>query len=116
MQNSRDGNIQRSIASHSDLSVNENWSPPPLDFWKINTDAAWKDNPPAMGMGLISRNYEGAIIEASSYIFDSVPDAPCVELKAILIGIRRALDLGWDKVIIESDCQMAINFLTKKSM
>lgn len=112
--NSRKVAMHAGSSRRSSSETNRIWIPPPFGFLKINVDA-WIDSLPATGIGLICRRSDGSIFESSSNYLDISIDAPGVELRAILEGVKKAISLGCRKVIMESDYQMAINFLTRKS-
>lgn len=53
---------------------------------------------------------------ASARYYDVDFEAPAVKLMAILEGIKLVLKLKCDKIVVESDCEVAINFILRKSI
>lgn len=77
-----------------DLTFVPNWTPPPLNFCKLNVDAAWKSGIPQTGISAILRNSEGILlgVEAKSIDLDFPP--PLAEAFAIKEGLHFAASLG----------------------
>uniref|UniRef100_A0A803NVG6 Uncharacterized protein n=1 Tax=Cannabis sativa TaxID=3483 RepID=A0A803NVG6_CANSA len=92
----------------------EHWTKPTESMVKVNVDGATFEATNAFGYGFISRNTNGAIIEArcSSKSGNSSPKT--VEV----LGIKEALSWikgkTWSKVVIESDCLVAVQAIHTK--
>lgn len=110
---SNDANYRQSQISPSNSIVC--WSPPPDGYWKLNTNVTCSASPLSTGLGLLCRDKNGDIMVASSIYLDFQMEVHMAELKGILEGMKIALSLGFTKVKVESDCLLAIRFITKKS-
>ncbi|XP_060964543.1 uncharacterized protein LOC115704339 [Cannabis sativa] len=92
----------------------EHWTKPTESMVKVNVDGATFEATNAFGYGFISRDTNGAIIEArcSSKSGNSSPET--VEV----LGIKEALSWikgkTWSKVVIESDCLVAVQAIHTK--
>lgn len=67
------------------------------------------------GLGAIIRDSEGRMVGASSRSLKVDLQGPIAELMAILQGIRLAVSIDCEKLLIESNCMVAINLISKKS-
>lgn len=105
--------LERSRAAA--LSLQNGWTPPLAGFWKVNTDAAWGNDPPSTGTSAVCRDEKGLVVGASAQFYDSNFDGPLAELKAIFEGLSLAKFLGCSKLVLESDCSLAIHFIQGKS-
>ncbi|GLT93612.1 hypothetical protein SLE2022_113960 [Rubroshorea leprosula] len=87
------------------------WTPPPPNWIKINTDGSVMGNPGPAGCGGILRDSQGQWIMG---FIRNIGDTTVLaaELWAIRDGLSIAVNLQLQKVIIESDCQIAIKLLT----
>lgn len=103
------------IKSKMYSSQSECWSPPPDGFWMLNSDASCSSSTPATGLGILIRDKNGKIKAASSIHLEFNLSPLLAELKAVVEGMHLASSLGCSNLIVASDCQMAINFINKKS-
>ena len=78
------------------------WTKPPHGTLKLNIDRAFVSNGRAGG-GVIFRDHDGFVTKAfmNSYATTSALHA---ELLSLLDGLRLCIRLGWNEVIIETDC------------
>ncbi|KAK5840389.1 hypothetical protein PVK06_009288 [Gossypium arboreum] len=86
------------------------WMPPPQEWVKINVDAGISVNKNHAVSGFIIRNDEGLIMGSGfkgHHLTRSV-----VEALAFLHGLQFALEMGFTKVIIESDSR--IQFIARE--
>lgn len=71
-------------------------------------DASWRKDNSFCSSGLIARNSVGIVLAGDSKLLRA-PSPVVAEALSIREGIITALNLGWPDVILESDCQVAIN-------
>ncbi|KAL6216882.1 hypothetical protein ACLB2K_010100 [Fragaria x ananassa] len=90
------------------------WTPPPVDVVKINFDGAWKESNLNSGVGVIIRSHMGFSIAGAS-LFRSHNSAVDAEAEALLYGLRMAVVLKLEKIIVEGDCQEVIKALSDSS-
>lgn len=78
------------------------WSPPPINFIKLNCDAAWNKLTCKVGLGVVARNHQGLCVGglAKPSICDSVLIAEC---EAVLEGLLLARDSQFGRVIVSTD-------------
>ena len=88
------------------------WVFPPAGFIKINTDGCcFNTNPSCGSFGGLARNEQGNWIEGfCGFIGGATPIQ--AELWAIRHALRLTKEKGWVAVILESDCQDAIDRIT----
>lgn len=106
----------KSNEDSSSLDRNRRWSPPNGVFWKLNSDAACSKEVSMTSLGMICRNFEGKVTVAASKALDVRLEAHIAELWAILEGLKLVISLGCTMLVVESDCQLAINFINKVSL
>ncbi|XP_059076968.1 uncharacterized protein LOC131876166 [Cryptomeria japonica] len=91
------------------------WQPPPIGVLKINTDGSSRGNLGPAGIGGIGRDYLGSVVFLFS-IYEGVHTINLMEGLAILCALEKAYDLGWRRVVCESDSQVLINLLIKQKV
>lgn len=90
------------------------WVKPQGETIKVSVDAACFNEVPAFGIGVVARNSAGELIQAFSKSFqgDAAPEL------AEAIAIREALswlkNQKWRKVVIESDCLVAVQAIRSR--
>jgi ribonuclease HI len=87
----------------------ERWKAPDEGVLKINTDASFLKTAMAGSTGFIVRDHQGRMIRGQALWYDHAANALIMEAMAILDGARHAMERNYDRVIIESDSQMAVN-------
>lgn len=105
--------INRGAEAHISLGGNSRWYPPIEDFWKMNSDAACFEDPLMTSIEMIYRDFEGRLWLLLR-VMDIKLEAHLAELWTILECIRLVVSLGCSKLIVESDCQIAIKFINKE--
>lgn len=101
----------RPSSSSVHLSRSQLWSPPPVQFWKINVDAAWDAS--STGIRVICRDDRGRILGGCCQSLNSSFPLPMAELKAIMKGVEFASSMGGSKLIVETDCLQTYNLLSQ---
>lgn len=88
----------------------DRWSPPPRGWLKFNVDAGLRDAAMS-GLGVIGRDEHGGVWAVAAK--KRISDGPALlsEMMAIEEGLLLARSLGVKKVILESDCLLAIQAL-----
>ncbi|XP_039780864.1 uncharacterized protein LOC120648195 [Panicum virgatum] len=92
------------------------WIPPPLDFVKINVDAATSKNSNQASVAAVARDSSGSFLGASTLVFSGVFDPETLEVLACREGLALASDLLFQKVRVASDCLNAIRSLQEDGM
>lgn len=83
------------------------WSKPPLQAIKINSDAAIKDG--VCMVGIMARDHAGAVIQIKAVKFD-FDNQNLDEAFWVLQALLLAKEEGWDRVWCESDARNVINW------
>ncbi|KAK8562232.1 hypothetical protein V6N12_049278 [Hibiscus sabdariffa] len=76
-------------------SSNPHWTPPPIDYTKINTDGAFDLTTHAAGIGVIAHDHLGSVIGGLAQHSAHCQDALHAEFSAIVAGLHLARDSGW---------------------
>ncbi|KAF7825347.1 uncharacterized protein G2W53_016511 [Senna tora] len=86
------------------------WLPPPLNFYKINTDAS-RVSETGAGAGCVIRNWSGRVLAASVLKIPSSKAIELLEAEAVKRGMEMAIRLGIQKAMVEGECLGIMNFL-----
>ena len=86
---------------------------PPQGILKINTDGSSKGNPGPAGIGGVGRDSKGDIQFVFS-IYKGLQTNNLMEAIAILYAVKISCDLGWRRLICESDSQVVIHLLNQE--
>ncbi|CAI9765177.1 unnamed protein product [Fraxinus pennsylvanica] len=92
------------------------WSPPDINFLKLNVDGATFKELDRVGIGVVLKHYSGKVIMAMSKIEISVEESEEIELLAIFRGMQLCVNLGIQNILIESDSKLVIEALQTDSM
>ena len=92
------------------------WIPPPLDFVKINVDAATSMNSNQASVAAVARDSLGSFLGASTLVFSGVFDPETLEVLACREGLALASDLLFQKVRVASNCLNAMRSLQEDGM
>jgi ribonuclease HI len=79
------------------------WTPPPVDFLKINTDGAFRQASCSGGWGFTIKNEQGASLVAGAGNLEFVADPFHAETAAMFYAVQEAVRMGCQKVIFETD-------------
>ncbi|KAL6190347.1 hypothetical protein ACLB2K_036745 [Fragaria x ananassa] len=88
------------------------WVPPPVNVVKINFDGAWKESNHNSGLRVIIRRHMSVSIAGAS-LFRSHNSAVEAEAEALLCGVKMAMLLKLEHIIVEGDCQEVIKALNE---
>ena len=85
------------------LSAHEVWTRPANGVIKLNVDGAYTAQTGAAGTGMILRRGDGSIIFSACRALRFCSSALDAELSACMEGVRMALDLSQENIIVETD-------------
>ncbi|KAL2944944.1 hypothetical protein RDABS01_033291 [Bienertia sinuspersici] len=88
------------------------WLAPPRGVIKINADAAIS-NDGWVGVGAVARNHDGDVICAATRRTRASWQPQIAEAKALVLAAKLGRRFGFEKVILETDCQELPNRLAK---
>ena len=95
---------------------NVKWTRPPRGWKKCNIDGSFhKQMTKALAGGVI-RDENGVYKGSAQTRGKRVQDALESELQGILMTLQHCWSLGYDQIIIESDCQKEIDILNNKKL
>lgn len=89
------------VSPHANMPTR--WFPPAEGLFKANFDGACSAADEFIGVGVVVRDHQGAVIAALSAKRASAMDVDCMEAFAALAAIQFALDLGLHHIIFEGD-------------
>lgn len=72
---------------------------------KINTDAAIDNIAGGAATGVVAREHGGQVVVARTTKIPQMTDSYAAELLAVRDATALAVEKGWQKVVIETDCQ-----------
>jgi ribonuclease HI len=87
-------------------NVRHTWKPPPLEYYKINTDGAFDPNTRTGGWGFVVRNTNGEVLLAGAGNICHVASALHAETIAALKGVQQVARLGMQHIILETDASI----------
>ncbi|KAK9926537.1 hypothetical protein M0R45_023762 [Rubus argutus] len=90
------------------------WNPPPIDYIKVNCDAAWNSTTCRAGLGSVIRDSTSSLLGGLARP-TSCGSALIAESKAILEGVKLAKDLEVRKLVVETDSKVIIDNLRNPS-
>lgn len=90
------------------LNKNMKWEGPPEEWKKCNTDGTFYQQTRKATAGWVIRDENGVYKGSAQARGRRVQDALESELQAILMALQHCWSLGYDRIILESDCQKAI--------
>ncbi|CAL1403382.1 unnamed protein product [Linum trigynum] len=99
-------------ATLSDSRIHQ-WSPPPVGFVKLNSDAGVFQNG-GVGFGCVLRDWRGAFVGATMKKEKGSCSPIEAEARALVIGLVEANRRNLSPLIVESDCQVLINKLRRR--
>ncbi|KAK2656769.1 hypothetical protein Ddye_009821 [Dipteronia dyeriana] len=91
-------------------------SPPPVGYFKINTDAALSFSDKIPGVGVVIQDSGGLVMACLCGNARGFYEPQIAEAKAILRGFRLALETGLYTAILESDALSVVNLIKAKEI
>lgn len=79
------------------------WSKPPNGVVKLSCDGAFRQMNRSAGWGFVLRDHEGSVVSSGYGRFEKVLEPAHAEIIACLQAIQRAIELGIQNVILETD-------------
>ncbi|KAL4390615.1 hypothetical protein AHAS_Ahas03G0162800 [Arachis hypogaea] len=89
------------------------WYPPTADYLKVNVDGSFYSQNGNAACGGIFRDNLGRFVKDFACNLGSY-SIMHVELWGIIKGLQIAIDNGYNRIVIESDSMMAINFIKEE--
>ena len=89
--------------SKSNTSGKPKWSPPPVDYYKVNCDGVFLSEYNKGGWGFVIRDHEGQFVAAGAGSEEHLMSAEHSETIACLKGLELAASLGMQRIIVETD-------------
>ena len=90
------------------------WSPPPIDVVAISVDAAVRAENRRVGLGIMARDSKGVVLGAETTVLHLGLSPQVAEASAVFHGMLFALDKGWSRIVIQSDCMEVISAIQKR--
>lgn len=100
-------NMQIIREENRSVPEREGWIPPPEDSVKINVDASWTQGNPFCSIGCVSRDSQANVLLSSCRKI-LAPTPLIAETLALREGALIGHNLGWNSVILESDCKVVV--------
>ena len=94
--------------------VRHGWVKPPVDFVKLNVDAAFDIDSGTGGTGAIIRDHTGFYVSGGRWSLLHVDDATTAVAHALRNGLLIAGQMGCNRVIVESDCLEVIQIMQSR--
>lgn len=95
--------------------LHDRWDPPPAGCVKLNVDAGLAVDSRRVGCGAVVRDHMGGFLASSSIPIEALISPPVAEALAVLQGLILCSRLGFNNVIVESDCQRLCKVLTNRT-
>ena len=89
----------------------QHWSPPPVNCFKLNVDAAINSNDQMVGLGAVIRNSEAKVVAAGVQISSLKGGVSYAEAEAIQWGFQVAKEASISSLIVESDCLEVVELI-----
>ncbi|XP_060962127.1 uncharacterized protein LOC133032264 [Cannabis sativa] len=102
------GDCHSSLLPSPTPDLKEAWSPPPLEWIKLNCDV--KVGFDSMCIAVVARDCVGRVLRVQTARED-FSEALCGEAAACCLAVSVALELGCKFVIVENDSRVVINAL-----
>ena len=82
------------------------WKPPDRDYYKVNYDGAIFEQQGKVGLGIVIRNSNGEVMASMSQLVQLPITVSQVEAMAARKATEFALEIGFDKIILEGDSKI----------
>jgi ribonuclease HI len=90
------------------LVIEPKWLKPSLGWVKLNWGAAISSSSKIMGVGVVARNDEGAVLAGLSAPVPYVVDPTTVEVMAAWRAVKLGIEMGYQQIILERDSMLTI--------
>lgn len=90
----------------------EVWQPPRVSLYKLNTDAAVRED--RIGLGMVVRDCVGDVMMAAGMSITTDSSALRAEAEAVRFGMRYTFDAGLRHLEVETDCSPLAQLLKKQ--
>lgn len=84
--------------------------PPPVSWWKLNSDGSVDNSTGRVGAGGLIRDLDGRWMKGFSRLLGRV-DRLMAEAWALWDGLKTAIDMEIDKLMIELDCKVFLDLV-----
>ncbi|KAL0009466.1 hypothetical protein SO802_010968 [Lithocarpus litseifolius] len=91
------------------------WLPPPTDWLKANFDGAIFQDRNEAGIGIIIRNDHGLVMAALTQVIPLPTSVEIVEVLAARRALIFAYELGFNRIILEGDSEIAIRAMNSEN-
>ncbi|KAK2649115.1 hypothetical protein Ddye_016604 [Dipteronia dyeriana] len=91
--------------------VSNYWRPSDVEWCKVNTDVAIRNDVMKMGFGIIIHDSNGVVMASSVQSLNARFPPQMAEAMAICRGLQFAVETGLVPCVMESDAQVVINLL-----
>lgn len=81
------------------------WKPPPASMIKVNVESSVMELAYSFGVGLVGRDSNGQVLFAEGRCYIGSVSLFVAELRSVEEGLKKAIDLGYDRLILESDAR-----------
>ena len=89
--------------------VPECWKVPPTECLKLNIDAQFHELLGQGGTGLVVCDHTGKLIRSQARWYEHINSARMMEAMAMLDVVVLASDMGWRRILVESDAFDVVN-------
>ncbi|XVF21358.1 hypothetical protein REPUB_Repub12eG0083500 [Reevesia pubescens] len=103
----------RDDSNNNPLTSSVTWQPPPDGIMKINVDAAFCNLDSTAQLGVVIRDSRGDVNCSAVVTKHFILSVLVGELEAILFGLDIAREMGFNSILLETDCQVAVKEIHK---
>jgi len=90
------------------------WQAPTPEWVKVNTDAAFFDSANHGATACVLRDHNGAFKEAQATWYEEIFDARTMEALAGRDGVKLAVQAGYQRIHLETDCLEIVQLWKRK--
>ncbi|KAH1047848.1 hypothetical protein J1N35_038632 [Gossypium stocksii] len=105
---------QENLCPSLKFMVKELWKPPDFGVIKLNFDAAYQNDVRIATTSILAKDSEGEIVGADTYLFEDVVDTFVAEAMARERALLFAIEMGFQRLIVERDSLIVIKSIKKK--
>jgi ribonuclease HI len=96
-------------ATKKGIPIGERWKKPPEGLLKLNVDASFIAESGTGSTAAVIRDHTGGWIAGGQNYLHHVADAPTAEAMALRDGLKLAVQIGCNRIIIQSDCMQVVS-------